>query len=246
MGRIPGSRKFPVGMVIQRITTGTTAGITASARDAPPRRPRVTPSPPRMIRPLPSRHGLSRCPRCWRWAWMPRWRLIGWRCARPNGRRGADGAGRHGGGAHKAGISVAQAVRIYCRARGWQGFRASWDWRRPSRRGGRLSIAAGSSRARRSTRQRGRTDCRTFRTWIFLKGKQMKVSDIRSLSPCWQRFSDYDRPRMSDEKALVYFDLLQEFTRWRRCAPVSVTRCATRSSGQFMPKAAGDAPGAAG
>ena len=30
--------------------------------------------------------------------------------------------------AHKAGISVAQAVRI-CAARGWQGFRASWDWR---------------------------------------------------------------------------------------------------------------------
>ena len=30
--------------------------------------------------------------------------------------------------AHKAGISVAQAVRI-CAARGWQGFRASWNWR---------------------------------------------------------------------------------------------------------------------
>ena len=30
--------------------------------------------------------------------------------------------------AGKAGISVAQAVRI-CAARGWQGFRASWDWR---------------------------------------------------------------------------------------------------------------------
>ena len=30
--------------------------------------------------------------------------------------------------AHKAGISVAEAVRI-CAARGWQGFRASWDWR---------------------------------------------------------------------------------------------------------------------
>lgn len=30
--------------------------------------------------------------------------------------------------AHKAGISVAQVVRI-CAARGWQGFRASWDWR---------------------------------------------------------------------------------------------------------------------
>lgn len=30
--------------------------------------------------------------------------------------------------AHKAGISVAEAVRI-CAARGWQGFRASWNWR---------------------------------------------------------------------------------------------------------------------
>ena len=30
--------------------------------------------------------------------------------------------------AGKAGISVAEAVRI-CAARGWQGFRASWDWR---------------------------------------------------------------------------------------------------------------------
>ena len=30
--------------------------------------------------------------------------------------------------AGKAGISVAQAVRI-CAARGWQGFRASWNWR---------------------------------------------------------------------------------------------------------------------
>ena len=30
--------------------------------------------------------------------------------------------------AHKAGISVAQAVRI-CAVRGWQGFKASWDWR---------------------------------------------------------------------------------------------------------------------
>ena len=30
--------------------------------------------------------------------------------------------------AHKAGISVAEAVRI-CAVRGWQGFKASWDWR---------------------------------------------------------------------------------------------------------------------
>ena len=51
--------------------------------------------------------------------------------------------------AHKAGISVAQAVRI-CAARGWQGFRASWNWRDDvpqgrtfDHRGGQPTMSAG-------------------------------------------------------------------------------------------------------
>lgn len=51
--------------------------------------------------------------------------------------------------AHKAGISVAEAVRI-CAARGWQGFRASWNWRDDvpqgrtfEHRGGQTALSAG-------------------------------------------------------------------------------------------------------
>nr|DAK26408.1 MAG TPA: replisome organizer protein [Caudoviricetes sp.]DAK39479.1 MAG TPA: replisome organizer protein [Caudoviricetes sp.] len=66
----------------------------------------------------------------------------------------------------------------------------------------------------------------------------MKVSDIPQFIAMLATFSDYyDRPRMSDEKALVYFDLLQEFT-------LEEVRTGFRDAmrnpefGQFMPKAA--------
>ena len=66
----------------------------------------------------------------------------------------------------------------------------------------------------------------------------MKVSDIPQFIAMLATFSDYyDRPRMSDEKALVYFDLLQEFT-------LEDVRAGFRDAmrnpefGQFMPKAA--------
>lgn len=66
----------------------------------------------------------------------------------------------------------------------------------------------------------------------------MKVSDIPQFIAMLATFSDYyDRPRMSDEKALVYFDLLQEFT-------LEEVRAGFRDAmrnpefGQFMPKAA--------
>lgn len=60
--------------------------------------------------------------------------------------------------AGKAGISVAQAVRI-CAARGWQGFRASWDWRddKPQgrtfeHRGGQPAMSAGEQARQQALR----------------------------------------------------------------------------------------------
>ncbi len=60
--------------------------------------------------------------------------------------------------AHKAGISVAEAVRI-CAARGWQGFRASWDWRddKPQgrtfeHRGGQPALSAGEQARQQALR----------------------------------------------------------------------------------------------
>ena len=60
--------------------------------------------------------------------------------------------------AHKAGISVAEAVRI-CAARGWQGFRASWDWRddRPQgrtfdHRSGQPAMSAGEQARQQALR----------------------------------------------------------------------------------------------
>lgn len=60
--------------------------------------------------------------------------------------------------AHKAGISVAQVVRI-CAARGWQGFRASWDWRDDvpqgrtfEHRGGQPAMSAGEQARQQALR----------------------------------------------------------------------------------------------
>ncbi len=60
--------------------------------------------------------------------------------------------------AGKAGISVAEAVRI-CAARGWQGFRASWDWRddKPQgrtfeHRGGQPALSAGEQARQQALR----------------------------------------------------------------------------------------------
>ncbi|RKW12229.1 MAG: hypothetical protein D8H94_11940 [Cardiobacterium sp.] len=60
--------------------------------------------------------------------------------------------------AHKAGISVAEAVRI-CAARGWQGFRASWNWRDDvpqgrtfEHRGGQTALSAGEQARQQALR----------------------------------------------------------------------------------------------
>lgn len=60
--------------------------------------------------------------------------------------------------AGKAGISVAQAVRI-CAARGWQGFRASWNWRDDvpqgrtfEHRGGQTALSAGEQARQQALR----------------------------------------------------------------------------------------------
>lgn len=60
--------------------------------------------------------------------------------------------------AHKAGISVAEVVRI-CAVRGWQGFKASWDWRddRPQgrtfeHRGGQPALSAGEQARQQALR----------------------------------------------------------------------------------------------
>ena len=60
--------------------------------------------------------------------------------------------------AHRAGISVAEAVRI-CAVRGWQGFKASWDWRddKPQgrtfeHRGGQPALSAGEQARQQALR----------------------------------------------------------------------------------------------